>query len=71
MNLALPLDKMTTTDKLRTMESLWDNLCENSNELPAPPWHGDVLAERDNRLSQGKEKVYDWAEAKKRFRKSI
>jgi Putative addiction module component len=71
MNLALPLDQMTTTEKLRTMEALWDNLCENSDELISPPWHSDVLTERDNRVAEGKETVYDWNEAKNRIRKSI
>lgn len=71
MNLALPLEKMTVTDKLRTMESIWDNLCKNSEELASPSWHNDVLIERDKRLAQGKEKVYDWGKAKERIRKSI
>jgi hypothetical protein len=71
MNLALPLDQMTTPEKLKAMEALWDNLCEKSDELISPPWHGDVLTERDNRVAEGKETVYDWGEAKKRIRKSI
>jgi Putative addiction module component len=71
MNLALPLSQMTTTDKLRTMEALWDNLCENSDELISPPWHGDVLTERDNKVTEGKEKIYDWNETKKNIRDSI
>ena len=71
MNLTLPLDQMTVSDKLQTMESLWDNLCETSDELLSSPWHGDVLAERDNRLAMGAEAVYDWNDAKKRIRETI
>ena len=71
MNIALPLDQMTTTDKLNAMESLWDNLCEKSDELIPPPWHNDVLTDRDNRLAQDKEIVHDWADAKKHIRESI
>jgi hypothetical protein len=71
MNLALPLSQMTTTDKLRTMEALWDNLCENSDELNSPFWHADVLTERDIKVAEGKENVYDWNEAKKNIRESI
>jgi hypothetical protein len=71
MNLSLPLAQMTTIDKLRTMETLWENLCETSDELISPPWHGEVLMERDNRVAEGKEKEYDWNEAKKRIRESI
>lgn len=71
MNLALPLDQMTTTDKLRTMESIWDNLCEKGDNFLSPSWHKDVLAERENHLAQGKEMVHDWSDAKKRIRESI
>jgi hypothetical protein len=71
MNLALPLDQMTTTDKLRTMESLWDDLCENSDELVSPSWHKDVLADRDTRLAEGKEALLDWNAAKRRIQESI
>ena len=62
---------MTTTEKLRTMEALWENLSENSDELIAPPWHGEILAERDSRVADGKEKLYDWHDAKKNIRNSI
>jgi hypothetical protein len=71
MNLALPLSQMTTNEKLRAMEALWDNLCENSDELISPPWHADVLTERDIKVAEGKENVYDWNEAKKNIRESI
>jgi hypothetical protein len=71
MDLALPLDKMTASDKLRTMEALWNDLCKHSDELDSPAWHGELLANRDNRLLEGKEAVYDWADAKERIRRSI
>ena len=29
MPTALPLDRMTTAEKLQTMEELWDDLCRN------------------------------------------
>jgi hypothetical protein len=71
MNLTLPLLQMTVSDKLRTMEALWDDLCENSDDLISPSWHGDVLTERDNKVAEGEEKIYDWNEAKKIIRDSI
>jgi hypothetical protein len=71
VNITLPLSEMTTTEKLKTMETLWENLCQNSDELIAPSWHGTILSERDNRVAEGKEQIYDWSEAKKNIRDSI
>ncbi len=71
MNITLPLAEMTTPEKLRTMEALWENLSLNSDELIAPPWHGEILAERDRRIEDGTEKVIDWNKAKKHIRESI
>ena len=71
MNIALPLDRMTVADKLRTMEILWEDLCRSSDELHSPSWHSDVLSERDSRVEEGKENVYEWGEAKRRIRGSV
>lgn len=71
MHLILPLEQMTMSDKLRTMETIWDNLCENSDDLISFPWHGEVLAERDKRLAKGEEEIYDWSDAKKHIRESL
>lgn len=71
MNITLPLSEMTTTEKLITMETRWEYLCQNSDELIAPPWHDTILSERDNRVAEGKEQIYDWSEAKKNIQDSI
>jgi hypothetical protein len=71
MNFRLPLSQMAISEKLRTMEALWANLCENSDELAAPSWHGDILTERDSRVAEGTEKIYKWNDAKKNIRDSI
>jgi hypothetical protein len=71
MNVALPLDCMTISDKLRTMEVLWDDLCRRSDDLQSPQWHSDILAERDCRVEEGKEEIYEWDEAKDKIRRSL
>lgn len=70
MNIALPLERMTVADKLRTMETLWEDLCRKSDELRSPSWHGGVLSERARRLEKGKEPILGWDEAKKKIRRS-
>ena len=71
MKLVLPLDKMTTSDKLSAMERLWDDLCRNAETVPSPKWHGDILSARDRSVREGGEGFADWNEAKDRIRKSV
>jgi len=71
MDLALPLNEMTTADKLSLMELLWDDLCRTPENVPSPAWHGEVLAEREKRLQNGQTQFSDFAEAQDRLRKAI
>jgi hypothetical protein len=67
MDIALPLDQMTIAEKLRTMESLWDDLCRREESIPVPQWHKDLLDERERLIQQGKARFLDWETAKKRI----
>lgn len=68
MKLAIPLDQMTTAEKLRALEQIWENLCRTPNEVPSPSWHADVLQDREKRIQQGSSQFVDWSEAKERIR---
>lgn len=68
MNVTLPLDQMTTTEKLSVMESLWKDLSKNPDAYESPDWHRDVLAERDARVEEGQEAFQDWDKAKQELR---
>lgn len=68
MNIALPLDQMTTAEKLRVMETLWADLSRNEQEIESPEWHEQVLRERDERVRTGQESFIDWETAKQQLR---
>jgi hypothetical protein len=70
METTLPLDKMTTAEKLLEMERLWDDLCRNPQDVPSPSWHGDVLAERERQIAQGNMRFVDLDEAKEQIRRA-
>lgn len=69
MEVALPIDNMTTSDKLRAMEELWEALRRTPRKIPSPAWHADVLQAREARVRQGTARFTDWSEAKARLRK--
>jgi hypothetical protein len=71
MTISLPLDRMTTVEKLQTMEALWEDLSKKSDEFISPSWHGEILSKRDKNLSEGKDLIQDWDEAKELIRRSI
>jgi len=66
--LALPLDQMTTAEKLRALEQIWEDLCRTPDEVPSPSWHADVLQDREKRVQEGSSRFVDWAEAKQKIR---
>lgn len=68
MNISLPLDQMTTEEKLRVMEDLWADLTRNEQEFQSPAWHEQVLKERAERVRSGQEAFIDWETAKKQLR---
>ena len=68
MPVELQIEKMTLKEKLRAMEALWTDLCRHEEEIQSPPWHEDVLKEREERVKSGQESVVDWETAKKQLR---
>ena len=67
MDLTLPLEHMTTAEKLRAMEALWADLSRDEEQLPSPAWHEEVLRERDGRVQSGQEAFLDWEIAKQQL----
>ena len=71
MNISLPLDKMTSSDKIAVMEKLWEDLCRDPESVPSPTWHKDVLEAREKEIKEGKAKFTSFDQAKERIRDQI
>jgi putative addiction module component (TIGR02574 family) len=69
MDISIPLNKMTINEKLRAIEEIWEDLLRDSENVPSPAWHADVLSAREQRIRDGKSHFSDWNEAKSRIRK--
>ncbi len=70
MGYHMPLSEMTTADKLEAMEKLWEDLCRNTEALPSPAWHENVLSSREKRVQEGRATFSTLADIKDRIRKS-
>ncbi len=51
---SLEIKKMSRTERLQTMEALWDSLVCEESEIESPEWHRDVLEERKRKIETGK-----------------
>ena len=67
MDVILPLNEMTIAEKLRLMETLWDDLSRHDDEVEPPAWHLEVLRERQRQVTAGEAVYSDWEEAKERL----
>jgi hypothetical protein len=68
MSIILPLDQMSTADKLQVMEELRADLTRNEKDFQSPAWHLEALNQREERLQAGLETPIDWDTAKKELR---
>ena len=67
----VPLSKLTFSQKLDLMETLWADLTRNEKRFKSPEWHEDVLRDREKALMSGKTTTTDWEVAKKRIQKKL
>jgi len=53
------IKKMSASERLQTMEALWDSLLYEGNEIKSPDWHKDILEIRKRKIKTGKAKFID------------
>jgi hypothetical protein len=58
------LRQLPRSEKLKLMETLWEELSRPDDEFESPAWHAKELAATELRLAEGKEKLLDWEAAK-------
>jgi len=61
------IEKMTHTERLQTMEALWDALCHEKSEPESPQWHENILVERRRKIESGEARFVSLEEAKRRL----
>jgi putative addiction module component (TIGR02574 family) len=71
MAAVINVEQMTLEEKLRAMETLWENLSRREEDVPVPQWHKDLLDERERAIKEGKAQFIDWETAKKRIASGI
>lgn len=71
MAISIPLDQMTTAEKLQAMEALWDDLCRTEAAELTPDWHQPILEKRQHLVETNDTSFTDWELAKKALQDSL
>jgi putative addiction module component (TIGR02574 family) len=67
----IQIEKLTITEKIQVMESLWDSLCAQADNISSPAWHSEVLQQREDMLNNGEDSFVDWNDAKEDIRNQL
>jgi hypothetical protein len=59
--------KLPLPEKLDLLEAVWSELTSDPDTIDVPPWHMDILDERQNGLENGIMKAMDWELAKEKI----
>jgi hypothetical protein len=65
----LPLNEMSVEEKLQTMETIWQDLSANPEQIESPAWHEEELRVREAQIESGEAKFLDWEKAKDEIRR--
>ncbi|MDG4867872.1 addiction module protein [Guyparkeria sp. 1SP6A2] len=71
MTVTLPLDEMTTLEKLEALERIWSDLSESTQEIASPAWHEDELVGRQEQIDTGQARFVDIDQVKERIRSRL
>lgn len=64
---AAEISKLSKAERLRVMDLIWESLVNESEEPESPDWHGEVVAERMEKVESGDAKFLSLDEVKDRL----
>jgi hypothetical protein len=62
------IQKMSTSERLATMEQLWDALCHEDAEPASPAWHEALLVKRKEKMDSAKAQFFTLDQIRDQFR---
>jgi hypothetical protein len=62
------IKKMSNSERLHTMEALWDSLLYEKGDIDAPAWHGEIIKERRIKMSENEAKYISLKELKQKIK---
>ncbi|MEA1967982.1 MAG: addiction module protein [Candidatus Cloacimonadota bacterium] len=53
----IAIKKMSTIERIQTMEAIWDSLLYEDGEIDTPAWHEKIIEERKKRSKMVKQNL--------------
>lgn len=60
------IEKMSVSDRLKTIERIWETITSSGN-VPSPEWHQNILTSREQKVTSGNAVFLDMAELRERL----
>ena len=70
-SIALPIKKMTLSQKMDVIQRVWDSLIEKDSPSISPTWHRDVVEQRRESVKKGLKRMIPLADFKIRLKKEL
>jgi putative addiction module component (TIGR02574 family) len=58
------IKKMSTAERLQTMEAIWDSLLYENEDIESPEWHNKIIEKRIAKIKSGKAKFISLSDLK-------
>ncbi|MFN0276972.1 MAG: addiction module protein [Pyrinomonadaceae bacterium] len=64
-DISLPLDKMTFSEKMEVIDTIWADILRNPDDIEWPSWHEAYLNQTEEKIANGTAKFIDLETAEK------
>lgn len=62
--------QMSVSERLQTIEALWQSIPLGESSIASPDWHGEVLANRKAKVRAGQGEFHSLESLKERFHRT-
>jgi putative addiction module component (TIGR02574 family) len=67
---AVEIERMSITERLQTIELLWNSIARSDTSISSPSWHQDVLSARRAKVESGEGHFLSISELRNRLNKT-
>jgi putative addiction module component (TIGR02574 family) len=64
-------DDLATADKIEYVQSLWERISANPEQVPFPDWHQEIVRERVDAQRTNPEAARPWEEVREDVRRAL
>ena len=63
------IKNMTASERIQTMEAIWDSLIYENKDIETPAWHEEIIENRKKRIKSGNAQFISLSDLKTKYNK--